>query len=109
MRGALNTDLTHSPGQMSDSGLYECQISTTPVLSHRVYLSVAEPVTEILGAPDIYVEEGVTMNLTCMVRDSPEPPQYIFWKHNDKVGKCSIEALPRTFPRPSRTTLRGVV
>ena len=31
--------------QISDSGLYECQISTTPVLSHRVWLTVAEPVT----------------------------------------------------------------
>jgi len=73
------------PVKISDSGLYECQISTTPVLSHRVWLTVAEPVTEILGAPDIYIEEGVTMNLTCMVRDSPEPPQFIFWKHNDKA------------------------
>ena len=72
----------------------------------------SKKVTEILGAPDIYIEEGVTMNLTCMVRlghfkyhagvvygqvrpfyrsynisirDSPEPPQFIFWKHNDKV------------------------
>lgn len=71
------------PVRLSDSGLYECQISTTPVLSHRVFLTVAQPVTEILGAPDIYIEEGVTMNLTCMVRDSPEPPQFIFWKHND--------------------------
>jgi len=73
------------PVKISDSGLYECQISTTPILSHRVWLTVAEPVTEILGAPDIYIEEGVTMNLTCMVRDSPEPPQFIFWKHNDKA------------------------
>ena len=40
---------------------------------------IAEPYTEILGGPDIYLEEGFTMNLTCLVRDSPEPPQYIFW------------------------------
>merc|ERR1719474_918616 len=24
------------------------------------------------------------MNLTCLVRDSPEPPQYIFWYQNDQ-------------------------
>ena len=41
--------------------------------------TLAEPHTEILGGPDIYLEEGFTMNLTCLVRDSPEPPQYIFW------------------------------
>jgi len=72
------------PVQKSDSGLYECQISTTPVMSHVVHLSVTEPVTEILGGDDIYVQEGVTMNLTCLVRDSPEPPQFIFWYHNQK-------------------------
>ena len=41
--------------------------------------------TEILGGNDIYIEEGVTMNLTCIVKDSPEPPQFLFWYHNQKV------------------------
>jgi len=72
------------PVQESDSGLYECQISTTPVMSHVVHLSVTEPVTEILGGHDIYIQEGVTMNLTCIVKDSPEPPQFIFWYHNQQ-------------------------
>ena len=91
---------------MSDAGLYECQISTTPVMSHHVYLKVAgkmscfricycffifpEPYTEILGGPNIYLEEGFTMNLTCLVRDSPEPPQYIFWYQNEQVNKCWV-------------------
>ena len=34
----------------------------------RYIHSCHHQVTEILGAPDIYIEEGVTMNLTCMVR-----------------------------------------
>jgi len=72
------------PVRAADRGLYECQISTTPVMSHHVFLTVAEPVTEILGGPTIYLEEGFTMNLTCLVRGSPEPPQYIFWYHNDQ-------------------------
>jgi len=72
------------PVKVSDGGLYECQISTTPVMSHHVYLKVAEPYTEILGGPNIYLEEGFTMNLTCIVRDSPEPPQYIFWYQNEQ-------------------------
>ena len=46
-----------------------------------------EPYTEILGGPHIYLEEGFTMNLTCLVRDSPEPPQYIFWYQNEQVNK----------------------
>ena len=48
--------------------------------------TLAEPHTEILGGPDIYLEEGFTMNLTCLVRDSPEPPQYIFWYRNEQVS-----------------------
>ena len=47
----------------------------------------SEPYTEILGGPNIYLEEGFTMNLTCLVRDSPEPPQYIFWYQNEQVNK----------------------
>lgn len=70
------------PLQAKDGGLYECQISTTPVMSHYIYLTVAEPVTEIVGGPEIHLDEGSTMNLTCIVRDSPEPPHHIFWYHN---------------------------
>ena len=50
-----------------------------------VNLVVAEPHTEILGGPDIHLKEGSTMNLTCVITDSPEPPTYIFWRHNDAV------------------------
>ena len=53
-------------------------------MSHIIHLAVTEPVTEIVGAPDVYVEEGATMNLTCIVKDSPEPPQFIAWYHNKK-------------------------
>ena len=45
---------------------------------------IAEPFTEIVGSPDIFLEEGATMNLTCLVKDSPEPPQYIFWYHDEE-------------------------
>ncbi|KOX69168.1 hypothetical protein WN51_06321 [Melipona quadrifasciata] len=41
------------------------------------------PKTEILGAPDLYINRGSTINLTCVVLLSPEPPAYIFWNHND--------------------------
>jgi len=72
------------PVKASDNGLYECQVSTTPVMSHYVYLKVAEPHTEILGGPSIFIEEGATMNLTCVVKESPEPPQYIFWYRDEQ-------------------------
>ena len=71
--------------QMEDAGLYECQVSRTPVMSHYIYLTVAEPYTEIVGGAEIYLDEGSMMNITCLVKDSPEPPNYIFWYHNKKV------------------------
>lgn len=46
----------------------------------------AEPSTEIIGAPDFYVESGSTINLTCVVHNSPEPPAFIFWNHNNAVS-----------------------
>ncbi|XP_053691339.1 zwei Ig domain protein zig-8-like [Sabethes cyaneus] len=71
--------------QHRDSGIYECQISTTPHMSHNIHLNVIEPSTEIIGAPDLYIESGSTINLTCVVKDSPEPPAYIFWNHNEVI------------------------
>ncbi|XP_032691377.1 lachesin-like isoform X2 [Odontomachus brunneus] len=71
--------------QHRDSGIYECQVSTTPHMSHLVHLSVIEPVTEILGAPDLYINRGSTINLTCVVLQSPEPPAYVYWNHNDAI------------------------
>ena len=71
--------------QEEDSGLYECQISTSPVMSHYVYLAVSNPTTSILGAPHIYFAEGTTMNLTCVVSDSPDPPKLISWKHDTTI------------------------
>lgn len=71
--------------QHRDSGIYECQISTTPHLSHFIHLNVVEPTTDIIGAPDLYIDRGSTINLTCVVLYSPEPPAYIFWNHNDAI------------------------
>ncbi|XP_017763291.1 PREDICTED: protein turtle homolog A-like isoform X2 [Eufriesea mexicana] len=70
--------------QLRDSGCYECQISTTPHISHIVYLDVIEPKTEVLGEPDVYINRGSTINLTCILV-SPEPPAFIIWNHNDAI------------------------
>uniref|UniRef100_A0A6A7G484 Lachesin-like n=1 Tax=Hirondellea gigas TaxID=1518452 RepID=A0A6A7G484_9CRUS len=71
--------------QPRDSGVYECQVSTTPPTSHFISLNVVEPQTTILGGPDIHINKGSTINLTCVIQFSPEPPDYIFWNHNHKI------------------------
>lgn len=50
----------------------------------------AEPSTDIIGAPDMYIESGSTINLTCVILNSPEPPAYIFWNHNNAVSARHI-------------------
>ncbi|XP_043188725.1 protein sidekick-like isoform X1 [Amphibalanus amphitrite] len=84
--------------QASDAGLYECQISTQTPISYPVYLSVIVPESRILGPPEMYVDVGSVLNLTCVVTNSPEPPKYIFWYHGDEVvsydsgrGDISVE------------------
>ncbi|KAG8314596.1 hypothetical protein J6590_089521 [Homalodisca vitripennis] len=72
--------------QKEDSGTYECQISTTPPVGHPVYLSIVEPTTEIIGGPEMYINIGSTINLTCVVSFAPEPPPTVLWRHNRKLN-----------------------
>jgi hypothetical protein len=59
-----------------------------PFSSH----SLLEPITQILGVREgdltgeIFINMGSTINLTCIVRNLPEPPS-IQWTHNGEVSK----------------------
>lgn len=44
------------------------------------------PTAYIIGGPDLHVDKGSTINLTCSVKYSQEPPAYIFWFHQDEVS-----------------------
>ncbi|XKL68802.1 hypothetical protein PGB90_006571 [Kerria lacca] len=70
--------------QKKDSGIYECQISTTPPIGYSIYLSVEEALTKILGGPDLFIDMGSTINLTCLVEYTPEPPPIITWRHSNE-------------------------
>lgn len=71
--------------QERDAGIYECQIPTQPPQSYPIQLSVIVPHVRISGSPDLHVDSSSMINLTCVISDSPEPPAYIFWYHNDQV------------------------
>ncbi|XP_076387580.1 protein amalgam isoform X3 [Megachile rotundata] len=79
--------------QKKDSGIYECQVSTTPPTSRRVYLTVVEPETEIAGGPDLFINKYSTINLTCLVKYAPDPPSTIVWSHNHEVRSIHKTAL----------------
>ncbi|KAF8791736.1 Leucine-rich repeat like protein [Argiope bruennichi] len=43
------------------------------------------PKSSIREAPDLYVKTGSSINLTCIISQSPEPPVFVFWYHNDRM------------------------
>ncbi|CAD7082387.1 unnamed protein product [Hermetia illucens] len=69
---------------MSSDRLYQGQDDEFSALYGPIQ-TVAVPTATILGGPDLYVDKGSTINLTCAIKFSPEPPLYIFWYHQDKV------------------------
>ncbi|CAH1392570.1 unnamed protein product [Nezara viridula] len=52
-----------------------------------------KPVTRIVGGPDLHINYGSTINLTCIVIHSPVPPPSIIWTHNDKDQNSSSSQL----------------
>ncbi|KAG1667915.1 Zwei Ig domain protein zig-8 [Nymphon striatum] len=69
----------------SDSGTYECQVSTEPMKSLEVYLKVIVARAMIRGSPDLFVKRGSSMNLQCIVSPPSALQDYVFWYHNQKV------------------------
>ncbi|XP_063841389.1 zwei Ig domain protein zig-8-like [Scylla paramamosain] len=99
--------------RQEDAGMYECQVSTKPLLSFIVSLQVVDappsttpypslrdaekaaaptqrpekqvPSATILNGPEIHVHRGSLINLTCVVEHTPERPLYVVWYHYNKV------------------------
>lgn len=38
-----------------------------------------------MGGPDLFINKGSTINLTCLVKYAPEPPPAMIWSHNQQV------------------------
>ncbi|XP_057366639.1 zwei Ig domain protein zig-8-like [Daphnia carinata] len=70
--------------QPRDSGIYECQVSTEPRISENFYLNVVESKAKMIGSSDMYVKQGSTLSLTCLVTQAIEHAT-IFWYHDLSV------------------------
>ncbi|XP_076317264.1 zwei Ig domain protein zig-8-like [Tachypleus tridentatus] len=86
--------------QLNDAGLYECQVSSDPKISHFFNLTVLVAEATIEGEGIRYVKTKSSMNLTCVISNSPEPPVFVFWYHNQRMinydtsrGKISVEKI----------------
>ncbi|XP_075979478.1 zwei Ig domain protein zig-8-like [Anticarsia gemmatalis] len=105
---ALHTDgsdewtLRVAPAQPRDSGAYECQVSTEPKISLSFTLSVVVSKAEILAGPELFVRAGSDINLTCIARQAPDPPSFIYWYRGSNVvnyaqrGGISVETVQKT-------------
>lgn len=67
------------------------------VKTNKEFVLIAEPVTEISGAPDLFINKYSTINLTCLVKYAPEPPSTIVWSHDHEVSTRNVFLL-----RPSK-------
>ncbi|XP_059078709.1 lachesin-like isoform X1 [Tigriopus californicus] len=87
--------------QKRDEGTYVCQVSTqTGVKSHYFNLLVTVPTAFILGSDEYHTQAGNAISLVCIIENSMDPPQYVFWYHNDqlinydRVSRISIKTDP---------------
>ncbi|XP_023218518.1 uncharacterized protein LOC111620726 [Centruroides sculpturatus] len=71
--------------QLNDAGLYECQVGSDPKISFFVNLNVVEAKASILGPHPLYIKTGSSINLTCVITQSPVPPVFVFWFHNERM------------------------
>ncbi|KAK4885615.1 hypothetical protein RN001_001886 [Aquatica leii] len=71
--------------ELKDSGLYECQVTTHPASSLFVELQLVEAHADIIGGSEKIVKSGSPLRLSCVLRRSTEPPEYIFWYHGDRM------------------------
>ncbi|XP_063587130.1 hemicentin-2-like isoform X1 [Penaeus indicus] len=65
--------------RLTDAGSYLCQVSTTPPITHAINLTVhPEAVAKILPAPEVHVQLGSRLEVTCQVEGCP-PPALLSW------------------------------
>ena len=43
---------------------------------------ILEPKTQVVGEPDIFVDIGSMLNLSCVVSFTERPPIHVQWLHN---------------------------
>ena len=55
------------------------------VILNVIAENISVPHVRIQGSPDLHIDRGSMINLTCVISYSPQPPAYIFWYHNDEV------------------------
>ena len=72
------------PCSLSNFLSFPVLLATFPPLM-AAFFRPPEPKTTIFGGPDVFINRGSNINLTCVVDYTPKPPSYVIWKHSNKV------------------------
>ncbi|CAG0891469.1 unnamed protein product [Darwinula stevensoni] len=72
--------------EKGDEGVYECQLPTYPPQSLFLRLRVIEAEAEITGGRDqVHVMSGSKLELTCVLRQATQSPEFLFWYRGDTL------------------------
>lgn len=55
------------------------------VCSSCLFHGCTEATSEILGGPEKYMTVGSSLRLVCVLRDNTQPPNYVFWYHDEEM------------------------
>ncbi|XP_023322537.1 uncharacterized protein LOC111696951, partial [Eurytemora carolleeae] len=72
-------------------------------ISHFYNLKVIVPRAYILGSEEYYAQTGTAISLVCIIEDTLEPPQFVFWYHNNKIISYDTRRTKVSFDSGSRT------
>ena len=73
---------------MNIVGSYECQVSTTPIRKHVVYLRVAKPIITLNGGLSLHIRTGSRINISCQIENYPKTIRYVTWFKDGRVNKA---------------------
>ncbi|XP_050698832.1 cell adhesion molecule 1-like [Eriocheir sinensis] len=62
-----------------DSGVYECQVSSSPKIHLPIHLHVQVQQARVDGPPEVFVQEGSTIKLLCYVNTREEDLGTLAW------------------------------
>lgn len=68
-----------------DSGRYTCQVSTEPMMSRHVLLTIRGTIATIEGPPEVAVVRGNPINLNCKLNGTRNLPTLVLWYHENMI------------------------
>ena len=62
------------------------EMSYKNIVHHKfnIYIYISEPSTYVIGGPDMFVDVGSMVNLSCVVSFTEKPPDKVLWLHNEE-------------------------